>query len=184
LPGRPRAGIVAGVRARKILLASLVLLLAACASVPKGPKRSPYDLVLLTVDGERFDLTQLHGKVAVVAFFATWCLPCMVEVPPFADLHRDFEAKGFSVVGIGMDLEGKKSLKPFVEAFKVPYPVLVADEEVREGRSPYERIEALPWTYVLDRDGHIAAAYDGPADPVALRALVEKLLRSSPYLPQ
>jgi len=151
--------------------------LSACATAEKGLVRSAYDLSLPAVGAERFDLTQIHGKVAVVTFFATWCLPCMLEVPPLEALQKDHEAEGFTVVGIGMDLEGKKSLEPFVEAFKVTYPVLVADDEVREGRSPYGKIEALPLTYVLDRQGKVAAAYEGPADPAALRKLVEKLLR-------
>lgn len=76
-----------------------------------------------------------------------------------------------------MDLEGAKVLLPFEQTGEARYPILIANDEVRAGESPFGAIRELPTTFVLDRDGKVAAAYTGPADPRKLEALVQKLLR-------
>ncbi len=161
----------------RLLALFAALLLTHCAAARPAFTRSPYDLVLRDLSGERFDLARLGGRVVLVTFFATWCFPCLVEQPSLAALHERFSGRGFSVVAVGMDLEGRKVLAPFVEAQRVPYPVLLADDEVRSGRSPYGPIPALPTTFLLDRTGKLVAAYEGPADPKALAELVDRLTR-------
>lgn len=152
-------------------------LLAGCATTPAAPPRSPYDLVLRDVNGARFDFAQLSGKVAIVYFFATWCLPCLAELDTLKSIHAENEQQGLQVVAVGMDLDGPKVLLPFARGAGIPFDVLLADDEVREANSPYGRIRSVPTTVVLDRDGRVAAAYEGPADPQGLRTLLESLLR-------
>lgn len=123
------------------------------------------------------DLASFRGKVVLLSFFATWCFPCMVEVPHLQAMQADYAPRGFSVVAIGMDLEGRKVLAPFEATLETPYPVLVADDEVREGRSPFGPIRALPTTWIIDRSGTVVAAFEGPADPRMLRNVIEALLR-------
>lgn len=158
------------------LLAALALL-SGCASAPPAPIRSPYDLVLRDVEGGRFDFTALHGQAAIVYFFATWCLPCLAELETLESLHQEAAPEGLQVVAVGMDLNGPKVLLPFARGAGLPFDVLLADDELREGRSPYGRIRSVPTTVVLDRQGRVAAAYEGPADPQGLRTLVRELLR-------
>lgn len=122
-------------------------------------------------------LAALRGEVVLVYFFSTWCFPCLVEMKTLTTLQQENESKGFHVVAVGMDLEGAKVLKPFAESAQAPYPILIADDTVRRGESPYGLIRSLPTSYLLDRQGHVAAAYEGPADPTALQSLVGELVR-------
>lgn len=166
-----------GGRLRFAALISLLCIAAACATTGATRPRDPYALTLRSPDGEFVDLGAFRGKVMLLTFFATWCFPCMVEVPHLQALQKDFSPRGFSVVAIGMDLEGAKVLRPFARTLEPPYPVLVADAEVREGRSPYGQIRELPTTYLLDREGQIVAAFSGSVNPEQLRKLIERLTR-------
>lgn len=131
----------------------------------------------MATSGERYDLSRLSGKVSLVYFFSTWCLPCLQELKTLSALQRQYEAQGFAVVAVGLDLEGARVLRPFEKAVAPPFPVLVADEYLRSGRSPYGPVRSVPTSVLLDRQGRIAAAYEGPADPVELERAVASLVR-------
>jgi thiol-disulfide isomerase/thioredoxin len=168
-------------RLRPLAVAAALALAAGCAGARAVPgqtdRSSPVSSVVLpTLDGEPFALAQLRGEVILVSFFATWCFPCMVELPVVEGLQRDFGPRGFEVVAVGMDLEGRQVLEPFVQSFHPSYRVLMADQELREGRSAFGRISQLPTTVLLNRQGQVAAAWSGPADPAALRKLVAELV--------
>jgi thiol-disulfide isomerase/thioredoxin len=171
-------------RARARLAASALAcaaLAGSCAaSGPAGapPRRSAYELSLpAATGGARYDLSALSGKVGLVYFFSTWCLPCLQEMKTLATLQRRYEARGFAVVAVGLDLEGAKVLRPYEGALALPFPVLVADPYLRSGRSPYGQVRSVPTTVLLDRTGKIAAAYEGPADPAELERTVARLAR-------
>jgi peroxiredoxin len=155
-----------------------LLLIASCAGgrQQRRATRSPYDLVLQTTSGGRFDFSSLQGEVAIVTFFATWCFPCLIDTKTLSALQHRFEQQGVQVVAVGMDLEGRTVLEPFAKSAEVPYPVLVASEEVREGDTPYGRITELPTTFLLDRRGKLAAAWTGPIEPAAIEKAVSELI--------
>jgi peroxiredoxin len=160
-------------------IAALLLALAACPGAQQRPspqRRGPYDLALPTARGDFYSLEQARGKVLLVYFLATWCFPCNVEIPVLESLQRDFGPQGFQVVGVGMDLERRQVLEPFAESYGLGFPLLIADNEVRAGRSAFGEITQLPTTFVLDRQGKVAAAYTGPANPKGLRELVADLV--------
>lgn len=165
---------------RKAAALLIVLTLAsACAGTPVRGARAqdPFALTLRSTDGEFVELARFKGEVLLLTFFATWCFPCLVEVPHLQALQRDFADRGFSVVAIGMDLEGAKVLRPFAATLETPYPVLIADDEVREGRSPFGSIRVLPTTYLFDRSGRLVGGFTGPVAPEQMRKLVERLTR-------
>jgi thiol-disulfide isomerase/thioredoxin len=117
---------------------------------------------------------ELRGKVTLVTFFATWCMPCMLEVPVLNALEHELSPRGFEVVAIGMDLEGAKVLDPFVRGAQPSYRVLLADDAIRRGRSPFGEVRQIPTTFLLDREGRIVLAYAGV---VAREILRERILR-------
>ncbi len=108
--------------------------------------------------GKRVRLSDFHGKVVLLNFWATWCGPCKTEIPWFAEFERDFSAQGFEVVGIAMDDEGWPVVKPFAAAQKIPYPVLLGNEAVSQ---LYGGVEALPTTFVIGRDGKVKYLHQG-----------------------
>jgi thiol-disulfide isomerase/thioredoxin len=120
----------------------------------------------------------LKGRVTLVNFFATWCFPCLGQLPLLGQLQTELGPSGLQVVGIGMDLEGAKLLDPFARQEPQHFPLLVADDSIRNGETPFGHIPILPATFLLDREGHITRAWPGLPDPKQLRDEVESALRS------
>jgi thiol-disulfide isomerase/thioredoxin len=175
---RPRGP---GGRLRALGLATLLALAAGCAHGPR-PVAPPEgvdlraSLWLPSVGAVPYAPQELAGKVVLVNFFATWCFPCLQEVPALRSLQERYAARGFTVVAVGMDLDGARVLAPYAEAYAPPYPVLVASQELIEGRSPFGRILELPTSVLLDGQGRVLGAWTGLAPPERVAALIEAAL--------
>ncbi|MCI0571487.1 MAG: TlpA family protein disulfide reductase [Myxococcaceae bacterium] len=158
----------------------LVLLASACAHGPHPTQGSGPDLraplVLPAVGPVPFRPAALAGKVVLVNFFATWCFPCVQEVPALRALQQKYGPKGFTVVAVGLDLEGARVIAPYAEAYALPFPVLVADDAIREGRSVYGRIQELPTSVLLDGQGRALAGWSGLVSPERVEPLIEAAL--------
>jgi thiol-disulfide isomerase/thioredoxin len=124
-----------------------------------------------------FQLGDLRGKVVLVSFFATWCFPCLADLPVLEKLQKDYAAKGFTVVAVGLDLEGAKMLGPWAEQYALPFPVLVGDDALRGAETPFGRISALPTIFLFGRDGQVVFAYQGVASPERLIDQVGQAVR-------
>jgi thiol-disulfide isomerase/thioredoxin len=163
------------------VLGLALLALCACRSapapLPAGP--SPYlgALSLPQVAPAPYGSAALRGQVVLVSFFATWCFPCVAEIPNLIALQRDLGPSGLRIVAVGMDLEGHRVLAPFAEYYGLNYPVLEADDAMREGRSPFGLIRALPTAVLLDRRGALAAAWQGVVGHDEVDAAVRAALR-------
>lgn len=160
----------------------LALVLAGCAHTPEV--RFPHrDLFLGTlpqdVVGEvPFDRAAMNGQVVLVTFIATWCFPCLTDLATLDKLDRDFNARGFRQVVVAMDLEGRKVLEPFAAEYRLRYPLLVADERLRKGQTPFGLIRELPARVLFDRKGEVIAAYSGVVSPRDLEAKVREALEA------
>ena len=133
-----------------------------------------------TLDGTTLDATDLRGRVAVVNFWATWCLPCRVEVPALQALHEDLSEEGLVVLGLSTDAGGRGAVDAFLEERGVTYPVALADGAVRRA---FGGVTALPTTFIVDRDGVIRHRVFGFFAPPAMRAAVRRLLDEEAALP-
>lgn len=120
-------------------------------------KNAP-DFALKDASGKLVHLADYKGKVVIVDFWATWCNPCMVEIPWFQEFERKYKDRGFEVVGISMDDDGWKAINPFVAKRKLNYRVVLGDDKTGD---QYGGLEALPTTFVIDRNGRIASAHVG-----------------------
>jgi thiol-disulfide isomerase/thioredoxin len=123
-----------------------------------------------------FPKYELHGKVVMVSFIATWCFPCVADLPVMEKLQRDFGPKGYVTVAVGMDLEGPKVLRPFAEQYALPYPLVWASNEVRAGQTVFGHLDVLPTRFLFARDGSLALAFSGIADPKELIVAVQKVV--------
>ena len=132
-------------------------------------------LALPNVDGREQRLDQWKGKVLVVNFWATWCEPCREEMPEFVKAQAVSGAKGLQFVGIAIDSPDK--IRQFTRELKVNYPSLVGGYGALElSKTLGNRIGALPFTLIVDREGRIAYTQMGPLKPAKLDAVVGKLL--------
>jgi cytochrome c biogenesis protein CcmG/thiol:disulfide interchange protein DsbE len=153
---------------------ALLLILGCGKEEDKAvPERAP-DFILKDLNGDDFRLADSKGKVVVLNFFATWCKPCREEIPGLIWLYKKFNDKGLEIVGVGLDMEGADILRPFVQEFRIPYPVVVA---TREMVLDYGGIKGIPSTFLIDRNGLIAQKLIGFVARKALEKSVVELLR-------
>ena len=101
------------------------------------------------------------GKVIVVNFWATWCAPCIKEMPSFETLYRRFRSQGLTVLAVSLDKDGSSKVQDYVDKFKLSFPVLLDTEGIAEKLYPSFTI---PFTYVIDKQGRVAARIDGAKD--------------------
>ena len=125
--------------------------------VPEKERKAAPEFALNDSSGRTVSLKDYRGKVVLVDFWATWCTGCKKEIPWFADFQSRFGAKRFAVVGVSLDEEGWKVLRPFLADGHVPYEVVLGNDETAKSYG----IENMPDTFLIDRKGRLAAAYRG-----------------------
>jgi peroxiredoxin len=112
-----------------------------------------------TLDGQSLDIKDWQGKVVLVDFWATWCQPCIAELPNLKKAYARFHKDGLEVVGISLDKD-KDKLADFVKAQEMPWPqIIFEDASQREWQNPLVRtynVTGIPMMFLLDREGRIA----------------------------
>ena len=169
-------------------LSALALVLAfACAVAngqpglrvalqPEKDRKPASEFALQDVAGKTIKLDDFRGKVVLLDFWATWCTGCKLEIPWFEAFQSAYNAKGFAVVGVSMDEDGWKVLRPFLEEHKIPYTMLLGDDPM----SKRYGIGNLPDTFLIDRRGRVAALYkEGLVDKDNVEANIKTLLAES-----
>lgn len=126
------------------------------------------DLPLIAIDGSRTNLNQYQGKWVVVNYWASWCLPCIAEMPELQSFHDDnFESA--IVIGINTEAIGKRQLESFLDSYLISYPIFVTNAEER---SEIDDFLGLPTTFLVTPDGTVVARQLGPVT----REMIEKFI--------
>jgi cytochrome c biogenesis protein CcmG/thiol:disulfide interchange protein DsbE len=146
---------------------SLLILAASMAVADQTTIRAPLKtpehrqaapaFTLTDSSGKTATLSDYRGKVVLLDFWATWCGGCKQEIPSFVQFSNTFGPNGLAVLGVSLDDEGWKVLKPFLAAHPIPYRIVLGDTAV----SKQYAIESMPDTFLIDQQGRIAAAYRG-----------------------
>ena len=143
---------------------------------PVFPREAP-SFAVMDLDGKTITNKALQGRVVLLDFWATWCVPCRRSMPGLQALHDKYSDRGFSVVGVSIDEGGPAKVKKFVQSKKVRYPIAM-DSATTPAWDAF-RVKAVPAAFLIDRDGRIVAQWTGAApDEKELEAKLEELLHA------
>jgi peroxiredoxin len=140
----------------------------AVTAAPAAPTWSLKDL-----DGKSISSADFTGKIVVIDFWATWCPPCVAEIPGYIEFQKKMESQGVTIVGLSLDEIPASEVKKFVTTRGINYPVAIAGQDLF---AAFGKAEGIPATYVLDREGRIRFQKVGGAPIEELEAVVKKLL--------
>jgi len=168
---------------KKSMLFSLIFLMlffTACSRAEDGPAKEEEKLhpmpafVLKDLDGNVVSSDHYKGKVLVINFWATWCGPCISEIPDLNEIYNKYEDKDFDLLAIASQSGDAATLKKHVERLGIEYPVLVGDDVVVR---KYQ-IFAFPTDYIVDREGNIQNRIVGapPGKKAQVVRMIDELL--------
>lgn len=137
-----------------VLVASVALAAvgAACGPPPRAADKSAPAFDLPALDGGRVSLDSLKGKVVVLDFWATWCTPCIAEMPHYADLATRNRAKGVEVLGVVFESGEPQEVQDFVRQNRIVHRQLLGTDDLLDR---YGATSGFPTTYVIDKAGVI-----------------------------
>jgi cytochrome c-type biogenesis protein len=133
------------------------------------------DVQFSKLEGGTLRLADLRGRVVLLNFWATWCIPCRSEIPALSGLQKDLEAQGLSVVGVSYD-DTPDLIREFQQDIKQEYAIVLGGKDVgaQLPASP------LPTTYIIDREGRIREKFIGEKSRATFEAVIKQLLDESP----
>lgn len=129
---------------------------------------------LKDLDGREVSSDQFKGKVVVVDFWATWCGPCIEEIPGYIALQKKYGPDGLVIIGVSLDRRGPAHVKQFAEAKGMNYTLVMGDEAVVEA---FGSFQAIPTTFLISREGRILNQKTGAAPAEEYEKLVQRALK-------
>jgi cytochrome c-type biogenesis protein len=149
------------------------------AGLNKGNFQPVPDVELKTLEGESFQLASLRGRVVLLNFWATWCVPCRSEIPEFNVMHRELESQGLSIVGVST-YDSARDVRNFWNDIPQDYTSLIGDSGVESKFA----VSGLPTTFIIDREGKIRAKIIGERRRDVFEATVKPLLEEGGAIAQ
>jgi thiol-disulfide isomerase/thioredoxin len=137
-------------------------------------RRLAPDFTLPQLDGQKLTLSSYRGKVVLLDFWATWCVPCREEIPRFVELQKEYGDRGLQIIGVSMD-DSADPVGPFYQQFHMNYPVVMGDAKIGE---MYGGVLGLPIAFLIDRDGRIYAKHIGATNAAIFEKEINSLLTS------
>ena len=154
---------------------------SASASAPAKPTDAP-TVTLKDLNDKDVTLQQFKGEVVLVNFWATWCAPCKVEIPWMIEFQQKYGPRGFTILGVSMDEDGKKAVEPFLEKERfdvngqkeaMSYPILLGSDAIGE---KFGGILGLPTSMLFTRDGKKVRTIVGLVNHDDISKAIESLL--------
>jgi thiol-disulfide isomerase/thioredoxin len=158
------------------------------AALDAGKPSAP-DVTFTQLQGGDLPLASLKGKVVLVNFWATWCDPCRGEIPLLIAAQNKYASRGFTILGVAMDEEGKKVVQPFVQNTKfdvdgsqetMSYPIVIGNEDLAE---KFGGLIGYPTSVLISRSGKIVERFVGAISKGELQKDIEEQLQA-PTPPQ
>ncbi len=166
---------------RFFLLFNLLLLLSlliACSSEDPRSYTSSYNLQmpefsLKDINGNIVHSKDLKGKIILIDFWTTWCMPCRMEIPHLIKLQEKYAKKGFTVLGINLENKKREVIKAFAQKNKINYPILMGDQKTA---GKFGSIQSIPTAFLIDKEGNINSKFVGYKKQQVFERAIERLL--------
>ena len=161
-----------------LCIALMVVYLVLPAKVPAAitaadSRKIAPDFTLTDAEGTAVKLSDQKGRIVLLDFWATWCHGCKIEIPWYVEFQNKYKDSGLVVIGVSMDDDGWKSVKPFLAENKLNYRVVIGDAALGK----LYNVDSMPVTLLIDRDGKIADSHSGMVDKDAFENEIRSLLQ-------
>ncbi len=159
-----------------LLLTFLILLSALCTLAFAGHKsiRELKTTEFTDLEGQKRDLQEYRGKVFLLNFWASWCAPCLMEVPDLNKVHERYQPRGFELLSLSLDSEfGLTKIKDIAQRSRMRYKVGKAHKDMVEDLKIY----AIPMSILYGKDGTVIKQFMGPPNAAVLKKEIEQALK-------
>lgn len=172
-PGKRRISLMTVVIMAGAVLMLVVIGVSLMRVGQSQPTSGPApDFMLRTFDGEVFSLAEQRGKIVIINFWASWCVPCRDEAPILQSAWERYRGRGVVLVGVAY-LDVERDSLAFMEEFGITYPNGL---DIGEKIAKQYKIQGVPETFIVDQNGEIVDLYVGPAKEGQLDAILEREL--------
>ncbi len=133
-------------------------------------------IILKDLNGKVIKLVDYKGKVILVNFWATWCPPCLAEIPEFIKWQKEYENKGLQIIGITYPPTNRAKVRTFVRKVKINYPILIGSKKTK---ALFDSGKNLPLMVIIDKEGNIKELIEGILFSEEFDEKVKPLLKTS-----
>jgi cytochrome c biogenesis protein CcmG/thiol:disulfide interchange protein DsbE len=156
-----------------LAISSFVMVATSVADLtPATARKNATDFSLEDSTGALIKLSSYKGRVVLLDFWATWCTGCKQEIPWYVEFQEKYKKSGLSAIGVSLDDDGWKSVKPFLQEHNVNYPIVIGNWDMGERYG----FNSMPATLLIDREGKIADIHVGMVDKDAFEREIQILL--------
>jgi thiol-disulfide isomerase/thioredoxin len=160
-------------RKKSLLLLVLILFISAFSVVHAAGNVAAKDFTLKDMTGQNHTLSQYKGKWVIVNYWATWCPPCLEEVPDFVALYDSRKNKDVMIIGAAFDYQNAREVSDYVNDMLISYPIVLGDDDVMK---QIGFTEALPTTYIYNPNGELVKIKRGMVTKQYLEAFMAHTL--------
>ncbi|MEW6210365.1 MAG: TlpA disulfide reductase family protein [Acidobacteriota bacterium] len=157
-----------------MLVLLLSILLAFQPGGLFGQTSQPPDFALKDIRGQTVRLSDYRGKVVLINFWASWCAPCLAEMPELVRLQEEYKDKGLQIIGIAYPKDNPRQVRAVINKLRINYPVLTGTQKVA---SLFEAEDVLPLSIIIDRQGIVRDRILGMLEPEEFEEKVRPLLQ-------
>lgn len=155
------------------ILFAVFFILMVSGQAASAASQMPSFVLTDVVSGDNVDSKQFAGKTLLVTFFATWCPPCMQEIPDLIDLQNKYASQGFSVVALSVDQGGVGVVRKLVEKRSINYPVLMAEGSTARD---FGGVVGIPTSFLVNSKGQVVKKYPGYVPHVVLERDIKNIM--------
>lgn len=153
-----------------VLVMTLWAGIAAQAQAAKVP-----EFALPSVQDQKvIDISKYRGKAVLINFWATWCGPCVQEIPSLVSLQKEFGPQGLQIIGVSMDQDGDGPVQKVIGKKGINYPVIMGDEKISRD---FGGIYGIPASFLVDQSGNVRKRFDGLTSHDDFVAAVKQMLK-------